>query len=101
MAVIHHSDHRSQYTPLSFGKRCETFGIRVSMGTVGDCYDNAMAEGFFASLECGLIDRTTFRSHADARLAVFDYISRAGTIPAVATRRSATSLRSASNDIMS
>ena len=44
------------------------------MGTVGDCYDNAMAESFFASLECELIDRTTFRSHADARLAVFDYI---------------------------
>jgi transposase InsO family protein len=49
MAVIHHSDHGSQYTPLSFGKRCETFGIRVSMGTFGDCYDNAMAESFFAS----------------------------------------------------
>jgi len=44
------------------------------MGTVGDCYDNAMAESFFASLECELIDRTTFRSHADAHLAVFDYI---------------------------
>ena len=74
MAVIHHSDHGSQYTSIAFGKRCETFGIRVSMGTVGDCYDNAMAESFFASLECELIDRTTFRSHADARLAVFDYI---------------------------
>lgn len=72
--VIHHSDHGSQYTSLAFGSRCNAFGIRVSMGSVGDCYDNAMAESFFASLECELIDRSTFRSHADARLALFDYI---------------------------
>lgn len=72
--VIHHSDHGSQYTSLAFGKRCEAFGIRLSMGTVGDCYDNALAESFFASLECELIDRATFRSHAEARMAVFDYI---------------------------
>ena len=74
LAVIHYSDHGSQYTSLAFGKHCETFVIRVFMGSVGDCYDNAMAESFFASLECELIDRMTFRSHADARLAVFDYI---------------------------
>lgn len=72
--VIHHSDHGSQYTSLAFGRRCSSFGIRVSMGSVGDCYDNAMAESFFASLECELIDRSTFRSHADARIALFDYI---------------------------
>ncbi|MBK6768770.1 MAG: IS3 family transposase [Ardenticatenales bacterium] len=72
--VIHHSDHGSQYTSLAFGSRCDAFGIRVSMGSVGDCYDNAMAESFFASLECELIDRSTFRSHADARIALFDYI---------------------------
>lgn len=74
MAVIQHSDHGSQYTSLAFGKRCETFGIRVSMGTVGDCIDNAMDESFFALLECEMLDRTTLRSRADARLAVFDYI---------------------------
>jgi putative transposase len=72
--TIHHSDHGSQYTSLAFGKRCEAFGIRVSMGSVGDCYDNAMAESFFASLECELIDRSTFKTHADARVEVFDYI---------------------------
>jgi putative transposase len=72
--VIHHSEQGSQYTSLAFGKRCEAFGIRLSMGSVGDCYDNAMAESFFASLECELIDRSVFHNHLEARLAVFDYI---------------------------
>jgi putative transposase len=44
------------------------------MGSTGDAYDNAMAESFFASLETELLDRTSFRTRADARLAVFDYI---------------------------
>jgi putative transposase len=72
--VIHHSDHGSQYTSLAFGRRCEAFGIQLSMGSVGDCFDNAMAESFFASLECELIDRSTFRTTKEARLAVFDYV---------------------------
>jgi putative transposase len=72
--VIHHSDHGAQYTSLAFGKRREAFGIRLSMGSVGDCFDNAMAESFFASLECELIDRSVFRNHVEARMAVFDYI---------------------------
>jgi putative transposase len=44
------------------------------MGSVGDAYDNAMCESFFASLECELLDRTRFRTQAEARMAVFDYI---------------------------
>ena len=44
------------------------------MGSVGDCYDNAMAESFFATLECELLDRTTLPTHAAARAAVFEYI---------------------------
>jgi transposase InsO family protein len=44
------------------------------MGTVGDAYDNAMAESFFASLETELIDRSVWRTHGEARSAVFDYI---------------------------
>ena len=54
--VIHHSDQGSQYTSVDFGKRCKEMGVRTSMGSVGDAYDNAMAESFFASLECELID---------------------------------------------
>jgi putative transposase len=72
--VIHHSDHGCQYTSLAFGRRCRQAGIAVSMGSVGDCYDNAMAESFFATLECELIARSRWRTHAEARMAVFDFI---------------------------
>ena len=46
----------------------------TSTGSAGDCYDNAMAESFFATLECELIDRRAFQSHAEARMAVFEFI---------------------------
>lgn len=72
--VIHHSDHGGQYTSLAFGQRCREAGVRLSMGSVGDCYDNAMCESFFASLECELLDRHSFQSYAQARMAIFDYI---------------------------
>ena len=72
--VVHHSDQGSQYTAVAFGKRCTEAGVQPSMGTVGDAYDNAMCESFFASLEKELIDRRTFRSHAEGRMAVFRYI---------------------------
>lgn len=72
--VIHHSDQGCQYTSIEFGKRCREAGIRPSMGSVGDCFDNAMCESFFATLECELIDRSTFRTHDDARQAIFDFI---------------------------
>jgi putative transposase len=49
-------------------------GVRPSMGSVGDCYDNALCESFFATLECELIDRSTFRSHSAARIAIFSFI---------------------------
>ena len=73
-AVIHHSDQGSQYTSVAFGKRCQEMGVRLSMGSVGDAYDNAMAESFFASLECELLDRRCFKSKTEARLAVFTWI---------------------------
>jgi putative transposase len=72
--LVHHSDHGSQYTSLAFGQRCRRAGIIPSRGSVGDCYDNALAESFFASLECELIDRVTWRSHAQARLDAFEYL---------------------------
>jgi putative transposase len=72
--VIHHSDQGSQYTSIAFGQRCKKMGVRPSMGSVGDAYDNAMAESFFASLECELIDRRSFQTKAEARLALFTYI---------------------------
>ena len=72
--VIHHSDQGCQYTSCTFGRRCEAMGVRPSMGSVGDAYDNAMCESFFASLECELLDRHRFPTQAAARLAVFEYI---------------------------
>jgi len=72
--VIHHSDQGCQYTSLSFGLRCREVGVRPSMGSVGDAYDNAMCESFFATLECELIDRRRFQSLVEARMAVFDFI---------------------------
>lgn len=72
--VIHHSDQGSQYTSVAFGNRCKEMGVRPSMGTVGDAYDNAMAESFFASLECELIERRTFKTRTEARMAVFTWI---------------------------
>ena len=72
--VIHHSDPGTQYTSVAFGLRCERAKIRPSMGSVGDAYDNAMAESFFATLECELIDRTRFRTPAEARPVVFEFI---------------------------
>jgi putative transposase len=72
--LIHHSDHGTQYTSLDFGRRLREAGIAASMGSVGDCYDNALAESFFASLETELIDRSAWATPEEARLAVFDYI---------------------------
>jgi putative transposase len=72
--VIHHSDQGGQYTSIAFGKRCRQAGIRPSMGSVGDCFDNALCESFFATLECELLDRETFQTIRAARLAVFDFI---------------------------
>ena len=73
-AVIHHSDHGSQYTAFAFGQRCDEAGVRPSMGSVGDCFDNAMCESFFATLECELLDRTSFKTQAEARMAIFEFI---------------------------
>src|ERR1700731_3502478 len=72
--VIHHSDQGTQYTSLAFGGRCREAGVRPSMGSVGDAYDNAMCESFFATLECELLARRRFTSQAEARMAVFSYI---------------------------
>jgi putative transposase len=72
--VIHHSDQGTQYTSIAFGLRCKEAGVRPSMGSVADCYDNAMCESFFATLECELLARRRFGSQAEARKAVFRFI---------------------------
>src|SRR5208283_3793828 len=72
--VIHHSDQGTQYTSIAFGMRCREAGVRPSMGSVGDCFDNAMCESFFATLECELLNRRHFRTQVEARMAVFEFI---------------------------
>jgi len=74
VGVVHHSDRGAQYTSLAFSRRCEDAGILPSMGSVGDAYDNALAESFFASLETELLMRHRFATRTEARLALFDYI---------------------------
>ena len=73
--VIHHADHGSEYTAIAFGRRCTLLGVRLSMGSVGDCYDNAMAESFFATLECEVLDRNDFQTRDEARGAIFCWIN--------------------------
>jgi len=72
--VICHTDQGSQYTSVAFGKRCREAGVRPSMGSVGDAFDNALCESFFATLECELLDRRKFHSQSEARMAVFAFI---------------------------
>ncbi|WP_406350890.1 IS3 family transposase [Streptomyces sp. NBC_01635] len=72
--LVHHSDKGSQYTSLTFGQRCDEAGIRPSTGRTGSCYDNAVTESFFASLETELIDRTAFPTRHHAEQALFAYI---------------------------
>lgn len=72
--VIHHSDKGCQYTSTAFGLRCREWNVKPSTGSVGDAYDNAMAESFFATLECELLERRSFETKAEARVAIFEWI---------------------------
>lgn len=72
--LVHHSDAGTQYTSLAFGRRLRQAGIAPSMGSVGDAYDNAVAESFFGTLKRELVHRHRFPTRAAARTAVFDYI---------------------------
>jgi putative transposase len=72
--VIHHSDQGSQYVSLAFGQKARDAGIAVSMGSRGDCFDNAVAESFFATLKKELIRRRSWPNRRELQSAVFDYI---------------------------
>jgi putative transposase len=72
--LVHHSDQGCQYTAVLFGKRCAKAGIEISMGSVGDCYDNAVCETFHATIKKEKIYRQSWPTRAEARTAVFAYI---------------------------
>jgi putative transposase len=72
--LIHHSDRGAQYTAIRFTQRLADAGIQPSMGSVGDSFDNALAENFFSTLKVELVYRTSFRTREEADLALFRYI---------------------------
>lgn len=74
VGLVHHSDRGSQYTSLVFTRRCRSVGIDVSMGSRGDCFDNAAHESFHASLKKDVIHRQAWPTKAEARTAVFEYV---------------------------
>jgi putative transposase len=72
--LIHHSDQGSQYVSLGFGQAARDAGIARSMGSKGDCYDNAVAESFFATLKKELVHRRSWPSRRELISEVFQYI---------------------------
>jgi putative transposase len=72
--LIHHSDQGGQYTSFAFGRALRDAGIVPSMGSVGDAYDNALVESFFATLQTELLDRRSWATRRQLRIAVFDYL---------------------------
>jgi putative transposase len=72
--LVCHSDHGCQYTSFAYGRRLTASGLVASMGTVGDALDNAVAESFFATLECELLDRHHWPDRQTLRTAIFDFI---------------------------
>ena len=72
--LIWHSDQGSQFVSLGFGQQARAAGIAQSMGSRGDCFDNAVAESFFATLKKELINRRAWPSKAELRTETFDYI---------------------------
>jgi putative transposase len=74
VGLIHHSDRGCQYTSLAFGQQLQAAGMVASTGSVGDCFDNAVVESFFASLKVELLDRQVWPTRAAARLAIFEYV---------------------------
>jgi putative transposase len=72
--LIHHSDQGSQFVSLAFGQKARDAGIAVSMGSKGDCYDNSVAESFFATIKKELVHRPTWPTRRELTSEVFEYI---------------------------
>jgi transposase InsO family protein len=73
--LVHHSDRGVQYACTAYREVLAAHGLAASMSRRGDCWDNAVAESFFATLERELIDRWDWRTRAEAATALFDYIA--------------------------
>jgi putative transposase len=73
-ATVAHSDHGSQYTSWAFGRRLRRAGLLGSMGTIGDCFDNSVAESFFATLQLELLDEHHWTDRDHLANAIFEWI---------------------------
>ena len=69
-----HSDHGSQYTSWAFGSRLRAAGLLGSMGSIGDCFDNAAAESFFSTLQRELLDQHRWNTPEQLATAIFEWI---------------------------
>jgi putative transposase len=72
--LIHHTDHGVQYTSIDFGRTLRTSGVVASMGSIGDAFDNAMAESFFATLKEEMIYRRAWPTRHELEMEVFSFI---------------------------
>jgi putative transposase len=72
--TVLHSDHGTQYTAWAFGKRIRDAGILGSMGTVGDCYDNAMMESFWHTMQLELLDLRKWETRQQLGNAIFEWV---------------------------
>jgi putative transposase len=72
--TILHSDHGSQYTSWAFGQRLRATGLLGSMGSVGDCYDNAMMESFWGTMQLELLDTKEWQTRDELATAIFEWI---------------------------
>jgi len=72
--LIHHTDQGQNYMAKSYRDRVSELGVISSMSRKGNCWDNAVAESFFATLKFELVDRRVFPSRQAARTAIFEYI---------------------------
>jgi len=73
-STILHSDHGTQYTSWAFGKRLRDAGLLGSMGTIGDCYDNAMMESFWHTMQLELLDTREWESREQLASAIFEWV---------------------------
>jgi transposase InsO family protein len=75
VALVHHSDRGSQYTSIDYTQTLTDYGVLASVGSVGDAYDNAMAESFVDSLKTELVADRVFKTRSQLELGLAEYLS--------------------------
>jgi len=73
--LVHHSDAGGQYTSFDYSQTLDDHGVLASIGSVGDCYDNALAESFVDSFKTELIRDRVWRTRTQLELAIVEYVA--------------------------